>query len=88
MWCTHCGEKLIKKYNIEYHKRGKVTQLSRDRYVCPKCYRSTTIKEELECSICGRKIDRSELESRIEVTVGKKSYTPETWDICPDCRVA
>jgi len=38
MRCKNCGEKLIKKYNIEYHKLGKVIQLSKDEYFCPKCH--------------------------------------------------
>lgn len=39
--CKDCGGKLIKKYNIEYHKLGRVIQLSKDEYICLKCGRIT-----------------------------------------------
>jgi len=43
-------------------------------------------REKLECAVCHRKIEISSLRTRIKVTVGKETYTPETWDICNDCR--
>jgi len=60
-------------------------------YICSNCGLSclpieVEEKEELECATCGRKIERDSLKSRVKVTAGKTSYTPETWDICNDCR--
>lgn len=45
--CKNCGGKLIKKYNIEYHKLGEAIQLSRNEYICQKC-RQITRREENE----------------------------------------
>lgn len=42
--------------------------------------------KELECIGCGKKFSADSLENRAIVTTEKASYTPETWDICPDCR--
>jgi len=42
--CKDCGKRLIKKYNIEYHKLGKVIELSKNKYICPNCQQ--TVKEK------------------------------------------
>ena len=76
MRCKNCGEKLIKKYNIEYHKQGKVIQLSKNEHICPG--------EDFECFVCDRKIENSP-RNRVKVITGKTSYTPETWGICSSC---
>ena len=41
----NCGGKLIKKYNIEYHRLGEIIQLSRDEYICLKCDKSIKRKK-------------------------------------------
>ena len=61
----------MKKFNIEYHKLGKVIQLSGG--------------EDFECSICNKKIENIP-KNRVKVIVGKTSYIPETWGICYSCR--
>ncbi len=57
--------------NIEYHKQGKVIQLSGGE---PK----------LKCAICNKKIEDS-LGDRVTVTVGETSCVPKTWGICFKC---
>ena len=61
----------MKKYNIEYHKLGKVIQLSGG-------------EQELECAICNKKITDSP-KNRVRVTVGDTSCVPKTWSICLTC---
>ena len=88
MRCKNCGGELVKKYNIEYHKLGKVIQLSEDEFFCPKCHKPTEIAgEDFECFVCDRKIENSP-KNRVRVITGKTSYIPKTWGICPDCSVA
>lgn len=43
-------------------------------------------EDKVDCAVCHRIIVMESLKTRIQVTVGKETYTPETWDICNDCR--
>ena len=44
--------------------------------------------QEVDCIGCHKKFDTSILQDRCRVTIkgSMHTYTPETWDICPECR--